>query len=1039
MVAAPRPRGRFIRCLTRTGSRRHAQPKSRYACPNFGDSKGSEALGAVTEPDEEGRQPLADARWASPEYVARRYAYRPGSIWLGRNPHNPAQAIGHTDDRHIFVCAETGGGKGRAFMVNNQVLWPGSLISVGPKGEEATIAAPRRGAGNEFCDGLGQEVYVLDPMRACDVPESMRAHFNPLAAFNPSDGELVSKVDRVANAICKLPESGEALEWSRKGRDFVANVILHVVTSPHLAEEDRHLLTVRDLVLEGSLRGARALHNYKTRLARESGDTSEQPGEDPHRVLLDEMIENTGSGGAISRYARDLKNRLAIHAAGFESVRMSAASHVRFLEGEGITRTVAPPFGKRTGYQRTFEASDLRGDKPISVFLTLPEQNYEPLDRWLRAMVQILVEALQQRQGIPASGHRVLFCIDEFANLGKMEVVERAANSLRGSGTKLMLATQRLGDLIRLYGPAWEKFVSSAGVQVWFNVDELESREYLERKLGRTEVVKFSRSASRTAQRSDTTTASKAYTHTESSSDTSTTGEARGTSETRGQTSGRSTSEGGSDSNYTTKSRSKGASRGYGPHLFFPDMEHTLQRSLQRGESRGAGSSQTWTSGTSSGESSSWSSSSTRQTAESKQRGTSESRQDGTSRSVGRSDGVEAGASEQFHIRPLLSALDVRRLLISPSEPDHPAFPGFALILLAEEENPFFVRKANHDQDAFFVRKFHPNPAFPFVPLKSQPLFGWEITSEHFYTVAIPQKISEKLDLEIKVLVYEDQRLPAGISIFTSRLQGTSDQHEVYHSIDWAVKVATVFDSASESNILQIRFEFPILSRPTELTALESQLWRPWLALVADLESEERRERLRQEYEQAAALAEKRIADALARIKQESEAIESTEAEVSVVQQKILSLERTRDGQRGQWSQRESRAWKAWRYLSVIYYGLHIVMLANVPRDQWLWAKELEFLLLPSLQLVAHVILLVPFAALSSAFFLIPVFIFIAWRNNKDEERISALDKEIKSAIAQRSSLQTRIDTRRAEIASSYREIETLEAEVNGLRAAAAN
>lgn len=114
-------------------------------------------------------------------------------------------------------------------------------------------------------------------------------------------------------------------------------------------------------------------------------------------------------------------------------------------------------------------------------------------------------------------------------------------------------------------------------------------------------------------------------------------------------------------------------------------------------------------------------------------------------------------------------------------------------------------------------------------------------------------------------------------------------------------------------------------------------------------------------------------------------------------------------------------------------------MLANVPRDQWLWAKELEFLLLPSLQLVAHVILLVPFAALSSAFFLIPVFIFIAWRNNKDEERISALDKEIKSAIAQRSSLQTRIDTRRAEIASSYREIETLEAEVNGLRAAAAN
>lgn len=996
-------------------------------------------MGAVTELDEEGRQPLADARWASPEYVARRYAYKQGCVWLGRNPHNPTQAIGHADDRHVFVCAETGGGKGRAFMVNNQVLWPGSLISVGPKGEEATIAAPRRGAGNEFCDGLGQEVFVLDPMRACDVPESMRAHFNPLAAFDPSDGELVSKVDRVANAICKLPESGEALEWARKGRDFVANVILHVVTSPHISNEDRHLLTVRDLVLEGSLRGARALHNYRTRLARESGDTNEQPGEDPHRVLLDEMIANSGCGGAIARNARDLKNRLAIHAAGFESVRMSAASHVRFLEGEGIARTVAPPSGNRIGYQRTFEAGDLRGDKPISVFLTLPEQNYEPLDRWLRAMIQILVEALQQRQGIPTSGHRVLFCIDEFANLGRMEVVERAANSLRGSGTKLMLATQRLGDLNRLYGPAWEKFISSAGVQVWFNVDELESREYLERKLGQTELVKLARSASRTAQRSDTTTASEAYTHTNSLSDTVTTGESTSSSETRSQTIGRSRSDGGTDSQYTTKSRSKGASRGYGPHLFFPDMEHTSQRSLQRGDSRGTGNSQSWTTGTSSSESSSWSSSSTRLASESQQRGTSESRQEGKSRSVGRSEGIEAGASEQFHVRPLLSALDARRLLISPSEPDHPAFPGMALILIAEEENPFFVRKANHDQDPFFERKFHPNPAFPFVPLTSQPLFGWQITSDHFYTVSIPSNVSERLDLEIQVLAHEEQRVPAGVPIFTSRLaQGNSEEHEFHHSIDWDVKVATVLDSTINRQILQIRFDIPILTRPRELTEVEHQLWKPWFARVADLENDERRERLRKECEHATAVAEKKIADARAKIKLETEARNAIEAKVSAVQHKVLSLEGARERQRGQWSKRESRAWTAWKFLTVIYFALHLLILAFAPRDQWLLAKEVAFL--PTfLQVVAHVVLLVPLAALTSAILLIPVFIFVGWRNNKDEERDSALNKEIEATTAQRSSLLARIENHRAEIVSSYREIETLEAEIKGLREAAAS
>jgi len=85
--------------------------------------------------------PLGNARWADPEYIAERYAYREGAIWLGRCPHDPARAIGFEDNRHVFLCAETRSGKGRAFLVNNQVLWPGSLIAIDPKGEAVVTAA----------------------------------------------------------------------------------------------------------------------------------------------------------------------------------------------------------------------------------------------------------------------------------------------------------------------------------------------------------------------------------------------------------------------------------------------------------------------------------------------------------------------------------------------------------------------------------------------------------------------------------------------------------------------------------------------------------------------------------------------------------------------------------------------------------------------------------------------------------------------------------------------------------------------------------
>ena len=139
------------------------------------------------EPPRYNDDPLAGSKWADPEYIADKYCYEPGAIWLGRNPHNPDQAIGHKDERHVFLCAETRQGKGRSFLVNNQILWPGSLISIGPKGEEATIAAVRRGPGNEYCDGMGQEVYVLDPMNCAQVPDELRAYFNPLAELDPND------------------------------------------------------------------------------------------------------------------------------------------------------------------------------------------------------------------------------------------------------------------------------------------------------------------------------------------------------------------------------------------------------------------------------------------------------------------------------------------------------------------------------------------------------------------------------------------------------------------------------------------------------------------------------------------------------------------------------------------------------------------------------------------------------------------------------------------------------------------------------------
>lgn len=211
--------------------------------------------------------PLGNARWADPGYIAERYVYREGAIWLGRCPHAPERAIGYENNRHVFLCAETRSGKGRAFLVNNQVLWPGSLIAVDPKGEAAVVAAARRGPGNAYCDGMGQEVYILDPS-GIDLPaelDQFRAHFNPLAALRADDLRLIEKTNRIGKAICEVHE-GESKIWDERGRRLVTAVIRHVITAPPRDIEEfgltRDLLRVRRLVMAGHRR-SRQRHAHR--------------------------------------------------------------------------------------------------------------------------------------------------------------------------------------------------------------------------------------------------------------------------------------------------------------------------------------------------------------------------------------------------------------------------------------------------------------------------------------------------------------------------------------------------------------------------------------------------------------------------------------------------------------------------------------------------------------------------------------------------------------------------------------------------------
>lgn len=690
---------------------------------------------------------LATARWGEPEYMAQHYPYKKGSFWLGRNPHDPHQALGFESEGHIFLAAGSRSGKGRSIIINNLIKWPGSIVSIDPKGLNATITATRRGQGDKYCEGMGQEVYVLDPMNCADVPDELRAHYNLLDALDPDDGNLSAYADMIADAICVIPEGGDAAEWALEGKEFVSIIIQWVVCAPHIADKDRNLLTVRNLIMEGEYQRSEQLKKQKINV-------------DPYTILLDDMEISTVNKGRIARQARDWKQSVKDLKKYFESIRKSAIRHLKFLNTDGMENTLT-----NTGvYPRTFNLSDLRdSEKGVSLYLCLPPQHANPYGRWQRAMINLILSEMQKSFTQPKIG-TLLLSIDEFPLLGRMDSIIDNMNYIGESGVKLFLACQQIINLKEIYGDNFEQFMAGSVLQIWFATGGTFTGEYLSKMLGETEIIKYQRNINTSQNHTQTTGTSTSHSTANSSSTNES--ESLSTSESKSQSENRNWSESASwaktegwNKSYSNQNNSnwgeshgKNAGRNYGAHLFFKPFKGESNRSKNSNQIKGGSTGSNKSEGTSGAETQGsarnlgggTTESSTYTTGKTNtqgtQTGTSQTYASGEQQSQASGQSTGAGITETFHKKPLLTVHEAESYFKTVTDKDHDAFPGLALIKI-QGELPFFVRKINYDQDREFERCFTPHPSHPYIPYSQLPLLEYEYTQDYYIPITLPEEL----------------------------------------------------------------------------------------------------------------------------------------------------------------------------------------------------------------------------------------------------------------------------------------------------------
>jgi type IV secretion system protein VirD4 len=341
-----------------------------------------------------------------------------------------ASVLRYGGDGHLITVAPTRTGKGVSAVIPNLLHYAGSVVVTDPKGENYAVTARRRRE-------LSSTVHALDPFAVVGGT----ATFNPFDLIDSKSPDANDDAWLLADMLV-VPDGKmrEEAFWHEEARALLAGLALYVAS--HAPPELRTLPHMRSLLT--------------------------LPPE-PFGLLLDDMLESDQVGGLVSRAAARVMQKADRERSGVIS---SAQSYTHFLD--------SPRMATVLGHS-SFALADLKRER-VTLYLVLPPDRMDTYRAWLRLMTACSMLAMTRTPGPPRE--RVLFLLDEFANLGRMRPVERDISLAAGYGASFWLLLQDLAQLKGTYPDRWQTFLANADVFQTFGINDWETADYISKLTG---------------------------------------------------------------------------------------------------------------------------------------------------------------------------------------------------------------------------------------------------------------------------------------------------------------------------------------------------------------------------------------------------------------------------------------------------------------------------------------------------------------------------------------------------------------------------
>ena len=394
------------------------------------------------------------ARWASKKEIKQAGLFG-GGVYVGgwMDKQGKFYYLRHDGPEHVLTYAPTRSGKGVGLVIPTLLSWPASCVITDLKGELWALTSGWRK------NHAGNKVLLFEP-----ASSERGISWNPLDEIRLNSDHEVGDVQNLANLIVDPDGRGLETHWQKTSFALLVGIILHALYKAEHTGETATLSSI-DAMLADSNRECREL--WAEMLAYEHKNGKNHP--------------------TVSRAARDQLDRPEEEAG---SVLSTAKSYLVLYRDPIVAASTS---------KSEFRIRDLmHHNDPISLYIVTQPNDKARLRPLVRILVNIIIrlsaDKVEFKDGLPVATykHRLLVMLDEFASLGRLEILQESLAFVASYGIKCYLICQDINQLKSRetgYGHD-EAITSNCHIQNAFPPNRIETAEHLSRLTGQTTVIK---------------------------------------------------------------------------------------------------------------------------------------------------------------------------------------------------------------------------------------------------------------------------------------------------------------------------------------------------------------------------------------------------------------------------------------------------------------------------------------------------------------------------------------------------------------------